>query len=652
MKTESQMPKILEIKNPIKIWIYTVLIAFAVLVSFSITNSSIAQLNFSGGSKVNGLLLGEPNSIRSDEYLRWTPQFLAEKQFGSSVSLLDYKSGVEYKSTQDSFPKKLIDITGFDFQLKKIVERFLPLDNAFSFNWWMYVFLAIMFIPLFLHLLKVPFSLGIPAASIIFFSPANQWWSNGQIVIMGLAAPAFYFLIRGLENTNRLNKSSIIQLIISGALLAQLPFQYQPWSIPITIFFAAISLVHIYYASNYKKETFKRISIFGVAVFVLVALRIIIDRNSISVLANTIYPGQRRIEITETTYASFSTVLTTRMPEFGPSLKFGNPPEAAISLLEIAFLIALLLPVFVYFRKSSAQAKNLIAASGTLGVFLLWIYGLWPKFFTSANLLTFVSQDRLAQVIGNLAVIALPIFLTFTFKKSIKNLSGLYVYLSVALSLTAFLILREVNNTENVFRIQPYQLQDVYWSIALFVVLIGGLVFIGKLRAVIMWAFVLVFAISAQYVNPIQQGTGDLIESELAGQIQEIELISSGSWVSNSRELDALLIANADELLSGQQLNGPDEVSWQLFDPQNAQQDAWNRGSSFVIFNWTSDPNIYINNPANDVIQVSIDPCNSVLDQFQLKWILANQELNYPCLNKFKSMTNLAGTSYLIYERN
>ncbi len=170
--------------NPVNLWLFTVLIGLFVLVGFSITNSSVSNLNYSGSSSQADVLLGAPNPIRSDEYLRWSPQFIADTKFGNSVSLLDYQKSTEFLSTKESIASQVLDLTKIDFQFKKLVEHVLPIEMAFAFDWWFYVALAMFFIPLYLNLFSVPLSFGIPTALLIFFSPSNQWWSNGQIQIL------------------------------------------------------------------------------------------------------------------------------------------------------------------------------------------------------------------------------------------------------------------------------------------------------------------------------------------------------------------------------------------------------------------------------------------------------------------------------------
>ena len=68
--------------------------------------------------------------------------------------------------------------------------------------------------------------------------------------------------------------------------------------------------------------------------------------------------------------------------------------------------------------------------------------------------------------------------------------------------------------------------------------------------------------------------------------------------------------------------------------------------------NWIADNSVSIENPANDVIQININPCNELLDEFELKWILSDSDLNYPCLIKTKSITNAEGINYLIFQRD
>jgi hypothetical protein len=185
----------------------------------------------------------------------------------------------------------------------------------------------------------------------------------------------------------------------------------------------------------------------------------------------------------------------------------------------------------------------------------------------------------------------------------------------------------------------------------LFIGVLFVLLFIQKAAQIILWVTAITFAILAQYINPIQQGTGDLLNSQLAREIQQIERTSSGAWASNDRVLDAVLIANTSLLISGQQLNGPNLESWKLFDPTGSQKEVWNRASSFVYMNWIPEEKVVIENPANDVIQISINPCNATLDNLNLNWILSKSELNFECLSPFKIIETDDGNKFYIYEK-
>ena len=654
MASKFKLVRLAFTNNPKKTWIFSVLIGFLILVASSITNSSVAYLNYSGTEPEPGLIIGAPNSIRSDEYTRWTPQFIAETKFGDSVSVMDYQSSESYLALNSSVSKKLINFSNLDFQVKTAIEQILPIEMAFAFHWWFYVALALIFLPLFINLFGAPISLAIPATLLIFFSPANQWWSNGQIQIFGIAAPGFYFFVRSfldLSEKNKLTKRTISYLILSSIFLAQLPFAYQPWSIPISIFMGTLALSFIYFSVPNKKNLAKLLGIYLAVNLVLVLSRIYIERNSFELLANTVYPGQRRIEIGPSNYSLLSSVLTLRMRELSSLLKYGNPSEAAISFLEITLLLTALIPIFIYFRKINKIAKVLTISSGTLVIFLLWIYGIWSNSLLTGNLLTLVSQDRLAQVIGNLAIITLPIAMYFYWNLPSEKRKVSSIYLIFVFGIIFYFSNQDISSSNNVFRIQPYQFANLRIWLIIYLLIFTALFVNKKIGTTFIWLTAVIVGLLAQIVNPIQHGTSDLLNSNLAKQIQQIESSDSGTWASNSRELDAVLIANVNQVLSGQQPNGPDEYKWQKFDPTESQKDIWNRASSFIFMNWISDESIVIENPANDVVQISINPCNQVLDEFQLKWILSMTELNYSCLSQSSMINSADGTKYLIYRR-
>ena len=96
-------------------------------------------------------------------------------------------------------------------------------------------------------------------------------------------------------------------------------------------------------------------------------------------------------------------------------------------------------------------------------------------------------------------------------------------------------------------------------------------------------ALVVVFA-----ANPLQRGLGDLRGSTAAETVGAAsDRLGDGEYLAaDSLEVDALLMSNGVPALSGQQWLGPDEEAWRVLDPSGRSRSAWNRGASYVVFDW------------------------------------------------------------------
>ncbi len=85
-------------------------------------------------------------------------------------------------------------------------------------------------------------------------------------------------------------------------------------------------------------------------------------------------------------------------------------------------------------------------------------------------------------------------------------------------------------------------------------------------------------------------------------------------------------------------------------DPDAEQREAWNRGASFVAFQWL-DPGLErsISSTQADIVVVRVDPCEDVLQEFELRMIAAGRELWNPCLVE-RGTTRFGGIPRWFYE--
>jgi hypothetical protein len=159
--------------------------------------------------------------------------------------------------------------------------------------------------------------------------------------------------------------------------------------------------------------------------------------------------------------------------------------------------------------------------------------------------------------------------------------------------------------------------------------------------------FSLVLTIS---VNPIQRNLDGLATGDVSQELNELAA-KGGLWASDNPIVDALLMANAINSLSGMQLVGPNPDIWQVLDPNGLSEMAWNRGASSISFSWSDLLEPEITSPSADVIQVNISPC-ALAEKFNsLDHVVSSNSLEYSCLSK-KYEFNQNGVLMSVYEIN
>ena len=172
---------------------------------------------------------------------------------------------------------------------------------------------------------------------------------------------------------------------------------------------------------------------------------------------------------------------------------------------------------------------------------------------------------------------------------------------------------------------------------AVFVALALTLPYLMRHTWVALLPIVCFTAFSIQSVWPLQHGTGTMVHSPIAQQIQLAADDGGGRWASDGVIIDSLLLASGVPQLSGQQSNGPNRESWRLMDPTEAHIDNWNRGASYVTFAWNDEATPVIANSSQDVIQVTVSPCAPSMTELKLEWILTSNTLDQPCVTLFGS---------------
>ena len=149
------------------------------------------------------------------------------------------------------------------------------------------------------------------------------------------------------------------------------------------------------------------------------------------------------------------------------------------------------------------------------------------------------------------------------------------------------------------------------------------------LAALPLVALLVVFA-----ANPLQRGLGDLRGSRAAAAVTETgrSLGDGERWASDDFTFDTLLMAAGQPSLTGQQWVGPRESAWTVLDPRGRSRSSWNRGASYIRFEWTPGKLTRIDILGPDAIRVRIDPCAPALRRLGVALVVSIAALDAPCL--------------------
>ena len=152
-------------------------------------------------------------------------------------------------------------------------------------------------------------------------------------------------------------------------------------------------------------------------------------------------------------------------------------------------------------------------------------------------------------------------------------------------------------------------------------------------------------------MNPVVHGIGIFGDSKAMATIDRAFAHNPGRWASDNFSFDSVPTGAGMRMLSGNQGLGPNLPAYELLDPSDTYIENWNRGGSYVFFNWSSQSNISFTNASQDVIAVVINPCNKVLREFDLGWVVSSTDMSsFKCLKYFDSII-VQGQQFNIFER-
>ncbi len=602
------------------------------LTILNVSGSSVGLYETSIGESYDnaGVLFGEVRPFRSDEWLVRTPWLVSQAENGFP-QFVNNGMGSHDVSVVGDIPSRSLDVLVKPHHVPLLL---LSPDRVVAAEWWMWH--ALMILGVFALVKSITKRDGIAACAglLLAVAPSTQWWlAPGTFTTVGYGSLFAAFVIYATQQKQMRN--SILYSTLAGWMLACLAATlYVPWVITTLIVVVPILLgvvVNQLYCSIERAQLLKNLGIsFGIGALVFVVLIIsFVLRHSeaISIVTQTVYPGQRTAETAGG---------ASRVSLFGAPFDYlayenqmvvvngTNPSENSSGVI---YLVPITVACVFYLLFKKFSLRNVIDVALLCSIFaglvlLAWATVPLPSWVGQLLLLNRVPPVRIAPAAAFGSVICLALFLS---KPNL--LSRLLKYVQAFFAIGAFLLIliwvshnyvvsgTVINATKQAFIIGIVCLSLFTVFTRYFRVGLTGLLVFG--------------VIQFSQINPIQRSVRPLTANSLATVIQSVnnQFEDSSGW----------LVLNGDAYVRGtveasgvRYVSGisryPDYEYWEILDPAKQYEESWNRYGHVHVAAGSAGSSPVITAPFPDVIQVVIDPCDKRLALLEVD-VVVTQDL-------------------------
>lgn len=545
-------------------------IIFILCIIFEISGSSIGIYSNSLNTE-SGVIFGNSRGIRSDEWNVLTPFMLS--QYENHTGKFPYFSDIVRGDKTDVYmlaQSPVMDIAIL-FRLFQIGFLFLPPDKGLSF-FWVGRFIALFLVSF--EIMRIITNknnkLSLFGAILITFAPTINWWFSTNIVeiviFTFLSAIFFYFYFKEERFLYRILYIGLI-FISWGNLLFTL---YPAWQLPFGYLLLSLYIWTVIenwktFDIKNKKKDFIVWAVFFIIFILLVGRIFIKSKETIDIVRNTAYPGERF----ETGGGIFLELFRWAINLFTPYNEhniISNTCE--LSVFIDFFPIPYIFAAYLIFKQKVRDKLLIILSICSLFVFVYMTIG-FPIFLSKISLFSNSQNFRVIQIFGIINIFIL-IRALYLYKPNLKiNIS---IILSILFSL--FIIFVSYKYQEKYLNI----LMAIILFITLFIICISFLQYRNnKLKNVFFISSSLFVILSSIYINPIQKGLGVIYDSNLYKSIKEISSKDNdGLWITCFGASSSVAIMSGAPTINSVNTY-PNLERWKILDSNFKYKDIYNR---------------------------------------------------------------------------
>ena len=632
-----------------------ILLACTVILSgLGISGSSMGAYDQSFYNHVQGIILGHPQPVRSDEWLVNSQMTLTQKKDGFPENNTKIGLGENVSVIIDVPFKSFFAL----FKPQNLFFFVLPFAQAFAAKWWfMSLALALGFYYLLDTLFpnkKLLISIG---SLILLFNPFMQWWYQAATLLtVAYAFWACYFVIKLFGNEKlSWQRLSLYGLGIAYAALSFIFCLYPPYQITTAYVMLAIMIGFFWYRYSQKPSALHQdrrswlviLAAVGLTAAVTIAFYIS-HKQVIATILNTAYPGKRNVlsgspGITANILQTFSSPILFNLQKAARAVHFyTNQSEASrivpINLALMPFIIYELIKV----KRRDWRLSHYLLLTTTLLEGLLLVRMLTPLFNLPFKYLLFyaIPNERLAIGFVLLCVIQLVVIgANYLHQVSLKT--------AVVLSVIAFAVFAD---SSHIIASQ----NPGYISLAMIIVanlLIGVCTLLLLRKRLFMWGLVLFLAFnlaSSLFINPMYDRSEPVALQKAAGVIDK-HYSSKRNWIA----LNSVLLENIPLVAGKHSLTGvetyPQLSLWQRLDPKGIYDTEYNRYARVIFTDQTAQGSPLFTNPATDELNITFN-CSVAQKLPDLGYVLSPNVMEsslFPCLHISRSIIYPKLTLYI-----
>ncbi len=532
------------------------------------------------GRKVSkGLLLFQPQSIRTDEWLVWTPAALSQARQIPRFPIENPNLGAGRAPLLLNLPVAYYT-TWFRPQLWGFF--ILDFERGFSFCWFAKIFGLLLATAWFLRQLGVR-SRGLALFGGLWIFLSLQWWLSSPAMLPEMIATwaictgcAIQFFTR--TSTWRL------AIAFTGFVYCGVNFvlcSYPPAQIPLLYLMAAI-VVGFVLEHRQKGEFFhlqRGILLVGVAVatvaIVLVPYWIDI-RPTLDLVSQTGYPGARR----STGGALSIFKLFSGLTGFFQTKQSVPSVYKNITVTSHSYPIwpaAVLAVVVARYRQRLSISPLFIALTALIVCLSLYCVVPWPAWILRSTLFSF-STEHSARLALEIANIFLACLFLDRYRVPVFTLSGIFAAVAAFSVAIGLLFWTTSLQKSNLFPNRWQIVLSFLASVALLVLFFGQ-----KRRSLFPLLLIGLLVLTNGSVNPVMRGLSPLLDSEGFRVVDKIHRTDPDSkWiVYHDLALPELVKATGAHVLNGFKIV-PDLDFLRRFDPMRRANFVYNRYGHLV----------------------------------------------------------------------